>query len=252
MGTYRFQWDFTTYTGNVNDGATLIATLNTSTEQQRRNGDLCSLRSPPSLRRSAHGVANANTPTLTATADVGAVTIGGNANVQDIVAGDSARPRSPPLGIDPDFQQVLSLIEGAASVPQSITGAVSTNMLASGLNGGPSTPAPNGGIPVDIHTVHDAGVVFNDAMTKLIDGVYSGNQQSILNDLSATGTGLEAAVKYQGITGPALDDINHVISLLEQESALVGGIHTDCPYYGLRGQWPDPGYPGADFGDRRT
>jgi hypothetical protein len=91
------------------------------------------------------------------------------------------------------------------------------------------TPAPNGGIPDFIDTVHDAGVVFNDAMTKLIGGVYSGNQQSILNDLNATAVGLHNAIMDQGITGQALHDINHVISLLGQQASLVGGIGAASP-----------------------
>ncbi len=65
---------------------------------------------------------------------------------------------------------------------------VRSNMLA---NGDTFTPAANGGIPTSIQTVHDAGIVFNDAMTKLIGGVYSGNQTSIVNDLNATKMGLQ-------------------------------------------------------------
>ena len=104
-------------------------------------------------------------------------------------------------------------------------------MLANGLgpDGQPFTPAPNGGIPDHIDTVNVAGLVFNNSMTKLIGGVYSGNQQSIVNDLNATATGLQNAVTNQGITGHALNDINHVISLLGQEASLVGGIDTASP-----------------------
>ena len=90
-------------------------------------------------------------------------------------------------------------------------------------------PAPNGGIPDNIDTVNVAGLVFNNSMTKLIGGVYSGNQQSIVNDLNATAAGLQNAVTNQGITGHALNDINHVISLLGQEASLVGGIDTASP-----------------------
>jgi len=77
--------------------------------------------------------------------------------------------------------------------------------------------------------VNVAGLVFNDSMTKLIGGVYSGNQQSIVNDLTATKTGLQNAITNEGITGHALNDINHVISLLGQEASLVGGIDTASP-----------------------
>jgi hypothetical protein len=105
---------------------------------------------------------------------------------------------------------------------------VRTNMLANGLNADGQVPVPvaNGGIPDVINTVSVAGAVFDDAMTKLVGGVYSGNQQSILNDLAATKTGLENAITEQGITGHALKDIQHVISLLDHESSLVAGIDT--------------------------
>jgi hypothetical protein len=91
------------------------------------------------------------------------------------------------------------------------------------------TPAPNGGIPAFIDTVHDAGIVFDDAMTKLVGGVYSGNQTSIVNDLNATATGLQNTIKDQGLTGQALHDVQHIISLLGQETALVSGINTANP-----------------------
>jgi len=104
-------------------------------------------------------------------------------------------------------------------------------MLANGLgpDGQPFVPAPNGGIPDNIDTVNVAGLVFNDSMTKLIGGVYSGNQESIVNDLNATATGLQNAITNQGITGHALHALNHAIALLGQESSLVGGIDTAAP-----------------------
>jgi hypothetical protein len=71
--------------------------------------------------------------------------------------------------------------------------------------------------------------VFNDAVTKLIGGVYSGNQQSIVNDLNATKAGLQSAITEQGITGHALDHINQVIGLLDKESSLVASISTATP-----------------------
>ncbi|MGA8003361.1 MAG: hypothetical protein WCA05_17085 [Pseudolabrys sp.] len=123
------------------------------------------------------------------------------------------------------------LVNGAAEVLTGNATDVRTNMLANGLgpDGQPFTPAPNGGIPDHIDTVNVAGLVFNDSMTKLIGGVYSGNQQSIVNDLNATAAGLQSAVTNQEITGHALNDINHVISLLGQEASLVGGINTASP-----------------------
>ena len=118
------------------------------------------------------------------------------------------------------------LVNGAAEVLSANAADVRGNMLA---NGDTFTPVANGGIPTFIDTVHDAGVLFDDAVTKLLGGVYSGaqgnNQTSILNDLNATKTGLQNTITDQGLTGHALDDIQHVISLLEQESSLVGGIN---------------------------
>jgi hypothetical protein len=127
------------------------------------------------------------------------------------------------------------LVDGAAAVLTANAQDVRGNMLAQGDT---FTPAPNGGIPDVINTVHDAGVVFNDAMTKLIGGVYSGNQQSILNDLNATKAGLQSAITEQGITGSALDHINKVIGLLDKESSLVASIDTAAPTQvtGINGQ----------------
>jgi hypothetical protein len=118
------------------------------------------------------------------------------------------------------------LIDGAAAVLTANAQDVRGNMLA---NGDTFTPAPNGGIPDVVNTVHDAGAVFNDAMTKLIGGVYSGNQQSILNDLAATKTGLQNAITEQDITGKALNHVNQVIGLLDKEASLVASIDTANP-----------------------
>jgi hypothetical protein len=118
------------------------------------------------------------------------------------------------------------LVNGAAGVLQANANDVRGNML---VTGDTFTPPPNGGIPDNINTVNVVGVVFDDAVTKLLGGVYSGNQTSIVNDLNATQTGLQNAIANQNITGHALHDINHVISLLGQESALVGGINTASP-----------------------
>src|SRR6202045_3882201 len=118
------------------------------------------------------------------------------------------------------------LVNGAASVLMANGADGRGNMLATGDT---FTPAPNGGIPTFIDTVHVAGLVFDDAMTKLVGGVYSGNQTSIVNDLNATKTGLENAIADQGLTGQALHDLQHVVSLLGQESTLGGGINTASP-----------------------
>jgi hypothetical protein len=118
------------------------------------------------------------------------------------------------------------LVNGAAEVLSANAADVRGNMLATGDT---FTPAPNGGIPAFIDTVHDAGVVFDDAVTKLLGGVYSGNQASILNDLNATKTGLANTIVDQGLTGHALHEVQHIISLLDQETNLVGGINTASP-----------------------
>ena len=118
------------------------------------------------------------------------------------------------------------LVNGAATVLTQNAADVRGNMLATGDT---FTPAPNGGIPDVINTVHDAGTVFNDAMTKLIGGVYSGNQTSIVNDLNATKTGLQNAIAEQGITGQSLQNVQKVIGLLDKEAGLVSSIDTANP-----------------------
>ena len=118
------------------------------------------------------------------------------------------------------------LIEGAAAVLQANAEDVRGNML---VQGDVFEPAPNGGIPDVINTVHDAGIVFNDAETKLIGGVYSGNQQSIVNDLNATKAGLENAIDEQELSGAALRHVNKVLGLLDREATLVASIDTAAP-----------------------
>src|SRR5215468_6354548 len=118
------------------------------------------------------------------------------------------------------------LINGASAVLVANANDVRGNMLVAGDT---FTPAPNGGIPDNINSVNVAGAVFDDAVTKLLGGVYSGNKTSIVNDLNATQTGLHNAIADQNITGSALHDIDHVISLLGQESTLVSGINTASP-----------------------
>jgi hypothetical protein len=119
-----------------------------------------------------------------------------------------------------------NLVAGAVDVLLDNANDVQGNMLTQGNT---FTPAPNGGIPANINNVHDAGAVFDDAVTKLIGGVYSGNQQSVVDDLNATQKGLMAAIPNEGITGDALNHVNQVISLLGQESSLVAGVNTATP-----------------------
>jgi hypothetical protein len=122
--------------------------------------------------------------------------------------------------------QDKNLIDGAAAVLKANAMDVRGNMLA---NGDTFTPTPNGGIPASIDTVHDSGVVFNDAMTKLIGGVYTGNQTSILNDLNATKIGLQNAINDQALSGQTLNHVKQVVALLDQESALVSSVDVQAP-----------------------
>jgi hypothetical protein len=133
-----------------------------------------------------------------------------------------------------------NLVNGAAEVLVGNAGDVRTNMLVAGDT---FTPAPNGGIPDSILTVHDAGVVFNDAMTKLIGGVYSGNQTSIVNDLNATKTGLQNAA--QGLTGRALQNAEGHEPLGQGSRARWQYRHRK-PHPSLSGQWPDRQGPVAN------
>ena len=76
--------------------------------------------------------------------------------------------------------------------------------------------------------VHTAGQVFNDAVTKLIGGVM---WQSSIGCGRSERHGKRSSKCYysQGISGRALKDLQHVVSLLGQESSLVGGIDTKAP-----------------------
>jgi hypothetical protein len=103
-----------------------------------------------------------------------------------------------------------ALVNGAALMGNA--GDVRTNMMTQ--TDMPATPPPNFGIPDVVNDVHTAGIVFNDAVTKLIGGVYDGNQASIVADLNATAMGLQNAATTQGISGQALKDLQHVVSLV--------------------------------------
>lgn len=129
--------------------------------------------------------------------------------------------------------QNVDLVNGAAEVLTQNAQDVAGNMLT--MPG--YVPVPNGGIPDVVDTVYLAGSVFNDAVTKLIGGVYGasvapngttipGNQQSILNDLAAVKDGLLSAVDTQDITGKDLKTINKIVDLLDKESALVSAVDT--------------------------
>jgi hypothetical protein len=116
-----------------------------------------------------------------------------------------------------------NLVKGAATVLTQNAMDVRSNMLTQSDMPAAPAPAPDG---ANIQDVHMAGIVFNDAVTKLIGGVASTNQASVVADLNATATGLQNAATAQGISGQALKDLQHVVSLLGQESSLVAGINT--------------------------
>jgi hypothetical protein len=129
-----------------------------------------------------------------------------------------------------------NLVNGAATVLKANANDVTGNMLQSGQT---FAAVPNGGIPTVVDNVHTAGMVFDDAVTKLIGGVYSGNQASIVNDLNATQTGLQKFIANNaGITGSELKDLQNAVSLLGQESHLVSAINTAQPTHvsGVNGQ----------------
>jgi hypothetical protein len=116
-----------------------------------------------------------------------------------------------------------NLINGAASVLMANANDVRGNMLVTGQTATAATPPPAA------DSIHNGGLFFNDAATKLIGGVYSGNQASIVSDLNNAATGVQADIANQHLTGKALADATKVIGLLGQEAGLVGGIDTANP-----------------------
>lgn len=116
-----------------------------------------------------------------------------------------------------------NLINGAADVLAANAADVRTNMLVTDQT--PPTPNP---LPA-ADSVHNAGLFFDDAATKLIGGVYAGNQASIVSDLHNAATGVQADVTAQNLTGDALAHANKVIGLLGHEAGLVAGIDTANP-----------------------
>ena len=86
--------------------------------------------------------------------------------------------------------------------------------------------------------MHDAGLAFNDAVTKVTAGVNSGNQTSIVNDLNTAHVDLQNAVTAKGFTGQTLQHAENVMNLLNKEAALVSSIDTTSPTQvsGVNGQ----------------
>ena len=111
-------------------------------------------------------------------------------------------------------------VKAAASVLAANAADVAGNMLADG-----ATPSTGNGIPDHFDTFAQAGAVFNDATTKLIGGVYSGNQQSIHDDLTATRAGLSQllADHPDQFQGAANKHVQQILSLLDKEIGAVDG-----------------------------
>jgi hypothetical protein len=116
-----------------------------------------------------------------------------------------------------------NLINGAADVLAANANDVRGNMLVTGQNPNPPNPPPAA------DSVHNAGLYFDDAATKLIGGVYAGNQASIVSDLNNAATGVQAGITANNLTGDALANAQKVIGLLNHEAGLVGGIDTANP-----------------------
>jgi hypothetical protein len=116
-----------------------------------------------------------------------------------------------------------NLINGAADVLAANANDVRGNMLVTDQTPTPPTPPPAA------DSIHHAGQFFDDAATKLIGGVYSGNQASIVSDLNNAATGVQADITTQNLTGDALANAQKVIGLLNHEASLVGGIDTANP-----------------------
>jgi hypothetical protein len=122
-----------------------------------------------------------------------------------------------------------NLTNGAATVLAQNAMDIQGNNQFNGIDIGTSQPVQaNGGPPAPID-VHTAGLYFDDAATKLIGGVYSGNQASVLTDLKATIAGMQNAINNQPLTGQALTDAQHVIQVANHEIGLVTGINTANP-----------------------
>ena len=116
-----------------------------------------------------------------------------------------------------------NLINGAADVLAANAADVRTNMLVTDQVPNPPNPPPAA------DSVHNAGLFFDDAATKLIGGVYAGNQASIVSDLRNAAAGVQADVNAQNLTGDALRHANTVIGLLNHEATLVSNVDTANP-----------------------
>src|SRR5262249_50831282 len=89
--------------------------------------------------------------------------------------------------------------------------ANAADVAGNALGIGEDPPATGTGIPDQITSVAQAGMVFNDATTKLIGGVYDGNRQSIHDDLAGTQQGLKDLIDQGQINGAASSHANKVV-----------------------------------------
>ena len=131
-------------------------------------------------------------------------------------------------GLDPAHLNP-ALINGAAQVLVQNAADVSGNNQFMGIDIGTGLPVPPPIAPPAADSVHNGGLFFNDAATKLVGGVYSGNQASIVSDLHNAATGVQADIAAQPLTGQALTDAQHVVALLGMEASAVAGIDTANP-----------------------
>lgn len=117
-----------------------------------------------------------------------------------------------------------ALVTGAATVLAANAMDVQGNNQFAGLDIGTGLPVPAPLTPPAADSVHNGGLFFNDAATKLVGGVYAGNQASIVSDLKNAALGVQADITAQPLTGQALTDAQHVVALLGHEATSVGNI----------------------------
>jgi hypothetical protein len=126
-------------------------------------------------------------------------------------------------GLDPNHLNP-TLINGAAAVLTQNAADVSGNNQFMGIDIGTGQPVPAPLTPPAADSTHNGGLFFNDAATKLVGGVYSGNQASIVSDLHNAATGVQTDITAQHLTGQSLLDAQIVTHLLGLEAGQVAGL----------------------------